>query len=78
MSNITFRNSKIVYYGPHECSNCGILIAKMGAEWGGTAFTYPDPTDHIYPNTEWHPHVCDQSRVKRIPHVNIEPQPPAH
>ena len=54
---ITFRNSKIVYYGPHPCENCGKTIAKMGYDWGGTAFTYPEGP--IYPNTEWHPHVCD-------------------
>jgi hypothetical protein len=61
MSLITFRNSKIVYYGPHVCENCGVLIAKMGHDWGGTAFTYPEGP--IYPNTEWHPHVCDPRQV---------------
>ena len=62
MSPITFRNSKIVYYGPHGCSNCGVLIVKMGTEFGGTAFTNPEGP--IYPNTEWHPHVCDPSLVR--------------
>jgi len=54
---MTFRNSKIVYYGPYTCENCGMLIVKMGNEWGGTSFTNPEGP--IYPNTEWHPHVCD-------------------
>jgi hypothetical protein len=73
---VTFRNSKIIYYGPHACENCGATIAKMGSEWGGTAFTYPDGP--IYPNTEWHPHVCDQALVaehsikKGLPHVHTE------
>lgn len=62
MSPITFRNSKIVYYGPHTCENCGVLIVKMGREWGGTAFT--NPQGPIYPNTEWHPHVCDPDLVR--------------
>ncbi|HEY1808855.1 MAG TPA: hypothetical protein VGG42_09850 [Acidobacteriaceae bacterium] len=62
MAPITFRNSKIVYYGPHSCENCGVTIAKMGREWGGTAFTYPEGP--IYPNTEWHPHVCDPTASK--------------
>lgn len=63
---LTFRNSKIVYYGPHECTQCGAMIAKMGQEWGGTPFTYPDGP--IYPNTEWHPHVCDpQDVMRKIP-----------
>ena len=61
MANLTFRNSKIVYYGPHSCDNCGIAIAKMGFEWGGTSFTYPEGP--IYPNSEWHPHVCDPRNV---------------
>ena len=63
MSPITFRNSKIVYYGPHTCENCGVMIVKMGTEWGGTAFTNPDGP--IYPNTEWHPHVCDPVLVSQ-------------
>ena len=62
MANLTFRSSRIVYYGPHECSNCEILIAKMSDEWGGTAFTYP--SGPVYPNTEWHPHVCDPFEVR--------------
>ena len=60
---ITFRNSKIVYYGPHTCENCGGMIVKMGAEWGGVAFTAPEGP--IYPNTEWHPHVCDPASVQQ-------------
>lgn len=61
MKNMTFRNSKIVYYGPHPCPNCGMDITRMGNEWGGNAFTYPNGP--IYPNTEWHPHVCDPANV---------------
>ena len=63
MQHITFRNSKIVYYGPHTCENCGVNIVKMGVEWGGFAFTNPEGP--IYPNTEWHPHVCDQQLVRQ-------------
>lgn len=63
MAPVTFRNSKIIYYGPHTCENCGVLIVKMGTEWGGTAFTNPEGP--IYPNTEWHPHVCDQALVRQ-------------
>jgi hypothetical protein len=62
MAPLTFRNSKIIYYGPHPCENCGIDIAKMGREWGGTAFTYPQGP--VYPNTEWMPHVCDPFEVR--------------
>ena len=61
---LTFRNSKIIYYGPHECSNCGVLIAKMSEQFGATAFTYP--RGPIYPNTEWHPHVCDSRDSAKI------------
>ena len=62
---LTFRSSRIVYYGPHSCPNCGVNIAKMGTEFGGTAFTYPEGP--IYPNTEWNPHVCDPQRVGKVP-----------
>lgn len=60
--SMTFRSSKIVYYGPYPCGNCGIDICAMGHDFGGTAFTYP--SGPIYPNTEWHPHVCDPEHVK--------------
>jgi hypothetical protein len=61
---LTFRSSKIVYYGPHPCENCGVMITRMGREFGGNAFTYP--AGPIYPNTEWHPHVCDPRAVRRM------------
>ncbi|HXI43889.1 MAG TPA: hypothetical protein VNH83_28160 [Bryobacteraceae bacterium] len=35
----------------------------MGTEFGGNAFTYPEGP--IYPNTEWHPHVCDPKMVAK-------------
>jgi hypothetical protein len=61
---LTFRNSKIIYYGPHGCDNCGAVIVKMGIEFGGTAFNAPD--GYPYPNTEWHPHVCDPGAVAKL------------
>jgi hypothetical protein len=57
MASLTFRSSKVVYYGPHSCANCGKTVVKMGVEFGGNAFDYPD--EPIYPNTEWHVHICD-------------------
>lgn len=62
-NHLTFRNSRIIYYGPHACNNCGVLICKMAHEFGGNAFTYPDGP--IYPNTEWYPHVCDPKVAKK-------------
>lgn len=59
--SLTFRNPKLVYYGPHECSNCGVMVAKMGAEFGGNSFNYPEGP--VYPNSEWQPHVCDPDLV---------------
>lgn len=62
MSNgLTFRSSKIVYYGPHLCNQCGSLICKMAQGYGGNAFTYP--SGPIYPNTEWHVHVCNPKEI---------------
>ena len=54
---LTFRSSKIVYYGPHACGQCGVMVCKMAQGFGGNAFTYPEGP--IYPNTEWHVHVCN-------------------
>ena len=61
--HLTFRSSRIIYYGPHACANCGILVCKMGHDWGGNAFTYPEGP--IYPNTEWQLHVCDPKRAAK-------------
>lgn len=69
MSNMTFRNSRIVYYGPHACENCGLMVCKMGKEFGGNTFLYPDGP--IYPNTEWRPHVCDPKRVAVVPQPSV-------
>jgi len=63
MSPISWRNSKITFYGPHSCENCGATICRMGREWGGNAFTYPQ--EPIYPNTEWSVHVCDPDFVAK-------------
>lgn len=58
---LTFRSSKIVYYGPHACENCGAAIVRMAMAFGGNAFD--QPYGPIYPNTEWHIHVCDPGRL---------------
>jgi hypothetical protein len=71
---LTFRNSKIVYYGPHQCDNCGAMIVKMGIEFGGTAFNAPKT--YAYPNTEWHPHVCDPTEVAAYPRAVAQTQAP--
>jgi hypothetical protein len=63
MKDLTFRSSRIVYYGPHACANCGVSICRMGQEFGGNALTYPEGP--IYSNTEWHPHVCDPQRPSK-------------
>ena len=62
---MTYDDPEIIYYGPHACSNCGATICKMALEFGGNSFTYPD--DLIYPNTIWHPHVCDPKRIASLP-----------
>lgn len=69
MTLLTFRSPKITYYGPHQCENCGIQICKMGREFGGNTFTYP--TGPIYPNTEWHPHVCNPRLVEEHRSITV-------
>lgn len=75
VQHLSFRSARIIYYGPHACSNCGVTICKMGHDFGGNAFTYPDGP--IYPNTEWHPHVCDPKMASkwRASHPPV-PEPP--
>jgi len=72
---MTFRSSRVVYYGPHSCENCGGMICKMGREFGGTSFSYPEGP--IYPNTEWHPHVCDPQLRRIRPSQPSQDLPPA-
>lgn len=62
--SMTFRSSRITYYGPHPCPNCGAQVVKMAEEFGGNAFNQPDGP--IYPNTEWFPHVCDPRDRMRV------------
>lgn len=74
MNTLTFRSSRIIYYGPHECENCGLMICKMGHEFGGNAFNYP--SEPIYPNTEWHPHVCNPKLVAKHDNMIAVPSNP--
>lgn len=70
---LSFRNSKIIYYGPHACDNCGEMICRAGYDWGANRFNYP--TGPIYPNTEWHPHICDPKDVQRFNDAKGIPRP---
>lgn len=62
MSALSFRNSRVVYYGPHPCENCGETICRAGNDYGASSFTYP--SGPIYPNTEWQPHFCNPQDVR--------------
>lgn len=62
MSSLSFRSSRVVYYGPHPCENCGTTICRAGGDFGGSSFTYPNTP--IYPNTEWHAHFCNPQDVQ--------------
>jgi hypothetical protein len=62
MTSLSFRSSKVIYYGPHACENCGVSICRAGFDFGGSSFTYPEGP--IYPNTEWNPHFCNPQDVR--------------
>jgi hypothetical protein len=49
------QSDDIVYYGPHACGVCGVMIVKAAREQGGAE--YDAPSGPIYPNTRWRPHV---------------------
>jgi len=53
---IEVRSPKIIYYGPHRCEECGVMICRVAREQGGDSFDYPDGP--IYPNTQWKEHQC--------------------
>lgn len=58
------RKQEAVYYGPHACGQCGLMICRMGSEYGSDSYTYPEGP--IYPNTDWSPHVCQQRDIERV------------
>ena len=45
-----------IFYGPHLCERCGVMICKAAREQGGEEYTYP--SGPIYPNTVWDKHEC--------------------
>ena len=70
----------IIFYGPHACEDCGVMIAKASREQGGEAFDYPEGP--IYPNTPWAPHVhrpvtADEKKARLMwPNSPAPPEPP--
>lgn len=57
-------NEKDIFYGPHACDKCGILICKRALNQGAEAFTYPEVP--VYPNSDWIPHICQQRDIERV------------
>lgn len=55
------RNRKVVWYGPHECNNCGATIVKSSHNQGGIELDAP--FDHHYPNHRWVLHRCNKPEV---------------
>jgi hypothetical protein len=39
-------------------------LSKPGKNGGGAVFTAPDGP--VYPNTEWHPHICDPTAAYKV------------
>lgn len=58
---LSFRSTRIVYYGPHPCEICSAIICKAADTQGGSAFNYPEGP--VYPNTEWHAHFCNKPAI---------------
>lgn len=70
---------EVIWYGPHSCSVCGVIIVKAAMESGGEELEPParllrvfnrgsesgDP-DLVYPTT-WKPHVHDMTRAAATP-----------
>jgi hypothetical protein len=69
-SLIDQKDPTIVYYGPHECDECGQMIVRAALERGGQKFDVPE-VSFLYPNTLWSPHVCDPILVANRPKVGL-------
>ena len=58
-------NIATIWYGPHACEVCGVVIVKAAREHGGAEFNYPVGLT-IYPNHAWAPHVHLKPRGWRL------------
>lgn len=54
-----------IFYGPHECSDCGKVIVRASMQEGGEKYDQPDGP--IYPSTVWQRHNCDASKITATP-----------
>ena len=59
-----------IFYGPHSCLVCGMLICKASYTQGGESFDYPEGP--IYPNPEWKRHNCASTQTDSFPASEIE------
>lgn len=57
-------SSNAIFYGPFACEQCAEKICRTGREFGNEVYTYPEGP--IYSNTQWVPHVCQQSGIERV------------
>lgn len=59
---MTFKDKKLVYYGPHPCQECdktgkkGTMIVR--AQHGKKVFAMKYTHNAQYPNHAWEKHVC--------------------
>lgn len=49
---------KSIFYGPHPCEKCGVIIVKKSREQGGQAYNVPSE------GGQWESHVCSKSSDK--------------
>lgn len=47
---------KGIWYGPHQCNDCGKIIIKKAREQGGLELNAPFNSN--YPNHVWQKHSC--------------------
>lgn len=76
-----------IWYGPHACSVCGVMIVKASREDGGAEYEPParllriyqrgsesGSPDLVYPMT-WRPHEHDLARATGMPRASNTPLP---
>lgn len=72
---VGLRATNTVWYGPHECADCGKIVVKTGN--GAKPLTL-DASDHNhhYPNVQWKRHVCKPNdKVERRAPSTFAPTP---
>jgi len=55
------RDPAAIFYGPHQCENCGRIIVRRCRKQGEDLTLDAEDFNHHYPNFIWQEHICTPS-----------------